>query len=105
MSTLLATVTAVEDNVLDTMKLAEDAVVRTARTWAEGFEPITERLPEFPTGSLMPTPAEVIDHAFGFVDRLVANLRDFNTRLVALLPATLKTGPAAVKAPPKAQAA
>jgi hypothetical protein len=56
-------------------------------------------------GGLMPTPAEVVDHTFGFVDRLVANLREFNTKLVALLPATVKTGPASVKASPKAQAA
>jgi hypothetical protein len=105
MSTLLATAMAVEDNVLDTMKMAEDAVVRTARTLAEGFEPITEFLPEFPMGGLMPTPAEVVDHTFGFVDRVAANLRDFSTRLVALLPATVQTRPATVKAPPKAQAA
>lgn len=105
MSTLLATATAVEDNVLDTMKMAEDAVVRTARTLAEGFEPITERLPEFAVGGLMPRPAEVVDHTFGFVDRLAANLRDFMTRLVALLPAKVEAGPAAVKAPPKVRAA
>jgi hypothetical protein len=104
MSTLLATATAVEDNVLDTMKMAEDAAVHTARTFVEGFEPIIKWLPELPAGGLVPAPADIVDHGFGFVDRLVANLRDFATTLVAMLP-KVEVGPTAVKAAPKAHAA
>jgi hypothetical protein len=64
METLLVTATAVEDNVLDTMKLAEDAVVRTARTFAEGLEPITKRMPEVPlSGLLSPRPSSTIPMA------------------------------------------
>jgi hypothetical protein len=106
MSTLLATATAVEDNVLDTMKMAEDAVVHTARSFAEGFEPITKLLPEVPLGGLVPAPAEMVDHTFGFVDRLAANLRDFTKSLIEVLPIKVEAGPPrAVKASPKAQAA
>jgi hypothetical protein len=105
MSTWLATATAVEDSVLDTMKMAEDVVIHTAHSFAEGFEPITKLLPELPLGGLVPAPAEVVDHTFGFVDRLEANLRDFANRLVALFPVKVEARPTAVKASPKAQAA
>ena len=86
MSTLLTTVTAVEDNVLDTMQMAEDAVVRTARIFAEGFEPITKLAPEFPLGGFLPAPAEVADHSFAFIDRLMVNLRHFTHRLTEVVP-------------------
>jgi hypothetical protein len=86
MSTLLTTATAVEDNVLDTMHATEDAVLRTARLLAEEFEPLTERVPEFPAGGFVPAPAEVVDHSLAFVDRLWANLREFADRLVDVMP-------------------
>ena len=56
---LLTSVTAVEDSVFDVVKMAEDAVLHTARTLREGFEPITKRLPERPTGGLVPAPGEI----------------------------------------------
>ena len=73
---LLTTATAMEDNVLDTMKMAEDAVVHTAHTFAEGFKPLRKYLPEPPVSELVPAPAEIVEHTFGFIDRLTANLRE-----------------------------
>jgi hypothetical protein len=106
MPTLLATATALEDNVLDTMKMAEDAVIHTARTFAEGFEPIVKLLPALPLGGLLPAPAEVVDHTFGFVDRFVTNLRDFTKGFIAVLPIKVEAGSLRVlKASPKAHAA
>ena len=106
MSTLLATATAVEDNVLDTMKMAEDAVSHTVRTLVEGFEPVTKLLPEVPVGGLLPTPAEVVDHTFGFVDRLTANVRDFMKSFIEMLPVKVAAqSPRAMKSSPKSQAA
>jgi hypothetical protein len=106
MSTLLTTATAVEDNVLDTMQMAEDVVVRTARIFAEGFEPITSLGPELPLGGFVPAPAEVVDHSFVFINRLLANLRDFTDRLTEVLPIRYEAAsPRAVKASAKAQAA
>ena len=50
-------------------------------------------------------PPEVVEHTFGIVDRLVANLRDFTSQLVALVPDKGEARPTAVKASSKAQAA
>jgi hypothetical protein len=106
MPTLLATATAVEDNVLDTMKMAEDAVIRNARIIAAGLEPITKLLPDVPLGNSVPAPTEFVDHTFGFVDRLTANLRDFTNGFIDALSVKGEAGPPrTVRATPKAHAA
>jgi hypothetical protein len=86
MSTLLTTVTAVEDNVLDTLHTTEDAVLRAARLLAEELEPVIKRVPEVPVGGFLPAPAEVVDHSLAFVDRLWTNLREFTDQLVEVMP-------------------
>jgi hypothetical protein len=106
MSTLLTTAAAVEDNVLETMQMTEDAVLRTARLLAEEFEPFTKSVPELPVGGFVPAPAEVVDHGLAFVDRLWANLREFAGRLVDVMPIGHEAGTSkTVKAPAKPHAA
>jgi hypothetical protein len=106
MSTLLTTATAIEDNVLDAMKMAEDVVIHIARTVTDGFEPIVKLLPELPLGGLVPAPAEAVDHTFGFVDRLVVNVRDFAKQFIDVLPIKAQAGsPRTLKSSQKAQAA
>jgi hypothetical protein len=99
---LLITATAVEDSILETTKRAEDVVVHMARTFAEGVEPLNKYLPERRLGVAR---TEVVEHTFGFVDGLVANLRDFTSQLVALVPDKGEARPTAVKASSKARAA
>ena len=103
--TVLDTASAMETNVLDTMKMAEDAVLHLTRTMVHGLEPVTKRMPERPVNSLWPAPDEVVDHSFEFVDKVVANLRAFSKEFVELLPVKVEPHPRAVKASPKAQAA
>ena len=86
MSTLLTTATADEDNVLDTMRTTEDAVLRAARLLVEEFETVTKRVPEFPVDRFVPAPAEVVDHGLALADRLWANLREFADQLVEVMP-------------------
>ena len=80
------------------MKMAEGAVVHTAPTVVDGFGPTIKQLPDL--GGLVPAPAQIVDQGLGFVNRLAANLRDFTTNLVAMLPTTGEAGRAAVKATP-----
>ncbi|SRR5579871_7057743 len=103
----LATATAFEDDVLDAMKTVEDATLRSLRAVLDGLEPLLKLLPEMPYGELVPAPAELVKHVFVFVNKLVANQRDFASKLVELLPAKDgRIGPSAtVKPASKAQAA
>ena len=104
--TLLVTARAMEDNVLDAMNMAEDAVLRTTRPFAEAFEPVTRRMPTLPTNALLPAPAELVDNGFDFIERLTANQQDFTNRLLEVLPMNFETStPKVAKASPKAHAA
>ena len=106
MSTLLTTAAAVEDNVLETMQMTEDAVLRTARLLAEEFEPVTRRVPELPEGGFVPAPAEAVNHSLAFVDRLWTNLRGFADRLVEVMAIRQESAPPKpVKTSPKPHAA
>ncbi len=104
MSTLV-TATAFEDDLLDALQTLEDAVLRTVRSVVEGVEPITKLMPELPFGDQVPAPSDLVDHTFGFIDKLVANQREFAVKLVALLPIKVEAPAARVKAAPKAHAA
>jgi hypothetical protein len=88
---LLPAATATEDSFFDAVKMAEDSVVHTARTLRDGFEPLSKRLPERPTRTLLPAPAEMANHCFDFVDRVLGNLRDFAGELGALRPSTAES--------------
>jgi hypothetical protein len=89
------------------MKRLQDEFLRTATLVAEGFEPITRRMPEMPWPESMPTRNEVVDHYFKFIDRLTDNLHDFSKQLVEVLPTYEDEAatPKRVKAAPKVQAA
>ncbi len=102
--TLLNTASAVETNVLDTMTMVEDAVLRSTRALVEGIEP-AKWMPLRPASSLLPTAPETVEHTFAFVDRVVANVRQFTTEFVDLLPAWAEPHTPAVKSAPKAHAA
>jgi hypothetical protein len=104
MSTL-TTASAVEDYVLDVTKAAEDLVIRTARTITDELQPLTKSWLERPSTPFGPAPREILDHTFGFVDRVVANLREFSSQLVVLLPDQAEAHPTSVKTASKAHAA
>ncbi len=101
----LATATAFEDDVLDAMQTVEDALLRSLRAVIDGLEPLLKLLPEPPYGELVPAPAEMVKHVFVFINKVVANQRDFATKLVELLPAKAVGPVPTVKPAPKAQAA
>jgi len=104
MSTL-ATATKFEDDVLRALNTVEDAALRTLRYVGEAVEPITKLMAEPPLGGQVPAPADVVDHMFVFVDKLVTNQREFAMKLVELLPTRVDAPAPKVKSAPKARAA
>lgn len=70
-----------EDQIFATVKTAEDAVLAAAKTIVDSFEPMTGRMPAAPFADKLPTPVEVIDTAFGFAEKLLANQKAFYTEL------------------------
>jgi hypothetical protein len=98
------TTARVQDQVLGAIKLGQDAVLSAVDTLAEKAGSITEKLPDLPTAPFadrMPKPADVVDSYFTFAQKMLANQKDFTSRLVdAYRPA--KVSPPAAKRAAKA---
>jgi len=102
--TTLTTVTAFEDDVLGALSTVEDAVLRSVRYVVTSVEPVTKLMAEPRFGDQVPVPADIVDHTFAFVDKLVANQREFVLKLVELLPLKVETPAPMVRSTPKARA-
>jgi hypothetical protein len=94
-----STASAIEDLVLDLAKSAEELMLRTAHSIAEELEPITKGLRESRGTTFLPPAEEFLDHTFRFVDRTVADLREFASQLLVPRSETGETAEAAEAAP------
>lgn len=88
---------AVEDKVLNSVRVSQKAVVDTVRSWSETMETVFSRLPEFSFPDNQVRPTEAFERALGFTERVVATQRDFATQLLeAAIPAA-KAGASATQ--------
>jgi len=95
-------VTDREDQVLDLLRQAEEAIVSAVASVARAVAPLVPELPAVP--GRLPTATEVVDASFGFAERLLANQKRFATKLVDAAGPVLSEGatpPPAPKPAPK----
>ncbi len=100
---ILEASTTMQEQFLDAIKTSQDAILSTVDSFVESAAPITEKLPAAPFADQMPSAVDVIDNAFSFAQKLLANQKDFALKLANAYspakPAATKTGPkAAAKA-------
>jgi hypothetical protein len=79
--------TSVQDQVLATVKTAEDAVVSAAKTIVESVEPLTSRIPTAPLSDKMPKASDLVDNAFSFAEKVLANQKEFYSELAKVFSA------------------
>ena len=77
MATATEMITALEDQVLETVKQTQDAVVKAVSTWAEAGKNIVPELPPLPFSDQLPAVNEIVENAFAFADRLLKAQREF----------------------------
>jgi hypothetical protein len=77
-----------EDQIFATVKTAEDAVLSAAKAIVDSVEPMTGRIPPPPFADKLPTPTELVDTAFGFAEKLLANQKAFYTELAKVFTPT-----------------
>ncbi len=105
--------TGLEDQVLETVKQGQEAVVKAVRTCADATKNLIPDLPPLPFADQLPNTTEIVENAFAFADKLLASQREF---VAAVLEAAkpvygaadkaTKNGASAAKAPaPKTSAA
>ena len=69
--------TGLEDQVLETVKQGQEAVVKAVRTWADATKNLIPDLPPLPFADQLPNTTEIVETAFAFADKLLASQREF----------------------------
>ena len=70
-------ITGLEDQVLETVKQGQEAVVKAVRTWADTTKNLIPDLPPLPFADQLPNTSEIVENAFAFADKLLASQREF----------------------------
>jgi hypothetical protein len=70
-------ITALEDQVLETVRQSQEAVVKAVQTWADAGKSLIPDLPPLPFADQLPNTADMVENAFNFADRLLASQRQF----------------------------
>jgi hypothetical protein len=85
---------SLQDDVLNTVRKSQEAVIDAIRTWSETVQSITPKLPAVPVpgADKLPKPEEVVASAYDFAEQLLASQRKFAEEVVkattSLMPAT-----------------
>ena len=70
-------ITGLEDQVLETVKQGQEAVVKAVRTWADASKNLIPDLPPLPFADQLPNTSEIVENTFAFADKLLASQREF----------------------------
>jgi hypothetical protein len=76
------TVTAIADQVLEGVSVAQGAVLAVVDTITEALKPLTDALPESPLADVTPDPKAAVEAAFDFAEKVLANQKAFAIKLV-----------------------
>jgi len=73
-----------QDEVLNTVRKSQEAVIDAIRTWSETVQSITPKLPSVPVpgADKLPKPEEVVASAYDFAEKLLASQRKFAEEVV-----------------------
>jgi hypothetical protein len=82
MATATEMITALEDQVLETVRQSQEAVVKAVQTWAEVGKNLVPDLPPMPFADQLPATADLVENAFAFADKLIASQREFASALL-----------------------
>jgi hypothetical protein len=112
MATATEMIVSLEDQVLETVKQGQEAVVKAVRTWADASKSLIPDLPPLPFADQLPNVTELVENGFAFADKLIASQREFAAAILdAAKPAygaadkAIKNGAAKVAPAPKTSAA
>jgi hypothetical protein len=69
--------TSLEDQVLESVKQGQEAIVKAVRTWADASKNLIPDLPSLPFSDQVPATSELVENAFAFCDKILASQREF----------------------------
>ena len=77
MATANELITSLEDQVLETVKQGQEAIVKAVQTWADASKNLIPDLPALPFADQLPNVTELVENGFAFADKLIASQREF----------------------------
>ena len=100
-------ISSLEDQVLETVKQGQEAIVKAVRTWADASKNLIPDLPPLPFADQLPNVSELVENGFAFADKLIASQREFAAAILEAAKPVYGAADKAVKngAPAKATAA
>ena len=112
MATATEMFTSLEDQVLETVKQGQEAIVKAVRTWADASKNLIPDLPPLPFADQLPNLSELVETSFAFTDKLISSQREFAAAILdaakpvyAATDKAVKNGAAAKPAPNTSAAA
>jgi hypothetical protein len=70
-------ITALEDQVFETVRQSQEVVVKAVQSWAEAGKSVMPEVPALPFADQLPNAVDMVENAFNFADRLLATQRQF----------------------------
>jgi hypothetical protein len=84
----------VQNEVLNTVRKSQEAVIDAIKTWVETVQSIAPKIPavEIPYADKLPKPDEIVASAYDFAEQLLASQRKFAEEVLkatgSLMPGT-----------------
>jgi hypothetical protein len=97
MATATDMFTSLEDQVLETVKQGQEAIVKAVRTWADASKNLIPDLPPLPFSDQIPATSEMVENAFAFCDKMLATQREFAAAILEAAKPVLGAADKAVK--------
>jgi hypothetical protein len=91
--------TAIQDQVLDAMKVGEGAVLSALKSVSDKAGPVTARWPKPPFADRMPASSEVVGSAFDLAGKVLAHQKDFAVKLLDAVTPGSKPAPTTARKP------
>ncbi|MDQ1488609.1 MAG: hypothetical protein QOJ23_1123 [Actinomycetota bacterium] len=70
-------ITALEDQVFESVKQGQEAIVKAVRSWADASKNLIPDLPALPFADQVPGTVDLVESAFAFADKMLASQREF----------------------------
>ena len=77
MATATDMFTGLEEQVLETVKQGQEAIVKAVRSWADASKNLIPDLPPMPFADQLPNVSSLVENGFAFADKLIASQREF----------------------------
>ena len=88
---------SVEDQVLETVKQGQEAIVKAVRTWADASKNLIPDLPPLPFADQLPNVSDLVENGFAFADKLIASQREFAAAILDAAKPVLGASDKAIK--------